>query len=140
MKLWKLSQDTHIFANTHTNTHTPMHVFDLYLNLFEHVYWHDCMFVTNRYIITWMLHQIFTYSDKVRLAACYNDEAPYLPPLPHSLPYFWMNELTNKWGIYLQVKLTKNFPLSIYPRISYIVFVTLCLTYYSLVVEKFMFS
>ena len=41
------------------------------------------------------------------------------PPLPHPFPSHWMNELTNKWDTYLQPKLTKNFPLLIYPRILY---------------------
>ena len=34
----------------------------------------------NRYNITWMLHQIFMYSDNVRLAAGY---IIYTPTLPH---------------------------------------------------------
>ena len=116
MKLWKLSQDTHIFANTHThtNTHTyrhtntSMHVFDLYLNLFEHVYWHDCMFVINRYIITWMLHQIFTYSDKVMLAAGLNNNST--PPPLYTIPSpltVWTNWPINDFQIC-------HLPLSIY--------------------------
>ena len=39
------------------------------------------------------------YSDKVMLAAGYDNENENLPytPLPHPFPFLWMNELTNKW-------------------------------------------
>ena len=43
-----------------------------------------------------MLHQIFMYSDKVKLAAGQNNDTPHPPPLPHHLPSYWINEQTNK--------------------------------------------
>ena len=45
----------------------------------------------NQYIITWMIHQIFMYSDKVKLTAGYNNNIPHPPPLSHPLPFNWMN-------------------------------------------------
>ena len=42
----------------------------------------------NRHIITWILHQIFMYSDKKILAAVQNDDTTYPPtftPPPHLL-------------------------------------------------------
>ena len=56
------------------------------------------MFYNNRYIITLMLHQISMYSDKVMLAAGYNNNIPHPTPLPHPLPNYSMNEveLTNR--------------------------------------------
>ena len=43
----------------------------------------------NGYIFTWILHQIFIYSNKVKLVS-----GPLLLPLPHPLSSYWMNELT----------------------------------------------
>ena len=44
-----------------------------------------------------MLHPIYTQSDKVMLAAGKNTDTPTNPPpIPHPLPYYWMNELANK--------------------------------------------
>ena len=37
------------------------------------------------YIITRMLHQILIYSNKVMLAAGYNNDTPYLSAFPHPL-------------------------------------------------------
>ena len=49
----------------------------------------------NGYINTWMLLQIFTYTDKGMPA-----DTLHPPLLLHSLPSYWVNELTNKWGLY----------------------------------------
>ena len=46
-----------------------------------------------------MLHQIFSYSDKVMLTAVWNDN-PRQPNLYHPLSSFWMNKLTNKLAPY----------------------------------------
>ena len=43
-----------------------------------------------------MLHEIFMYSDKVMLAASYNNDTPHPFPLLLPLPSLWINELTNK--------------------------------------------
>ena len=40
----------------------------------------------NRYNITWMLHQIFMYSDKLMLAAGYNNDTKYPLPFTPSPP------------------------------------------------------
>ena len=61
----------------------------------------------NRFIITWMLHQIFMYSDKMMLTAGKNEDTSFL----HALLFTWMNEQTNKLGPYEQHNLTTNFPL-----------------------------
>ena len=53
-----------------------------------------------RNIITWMLHQIFMYSNKVIFAAGYNNSSPQPLTLAQSLSTHWMNELTNKEGPY----------------------------------------
>ena len=50
---------------------------------------------TNGYIITWKLHQIFMFSNKVILAAVYNYDTPNSHPLPNSLLSYWRN-----WPIY----------------------------------------
>ena len=48
-----------------------------------------------RYIFTWILHQIFIYSDKVIL------EAIIMTPFTQSALSYCMNELTNKCNIKL---------------------------------------
>ena len=59
-------------------------------------------------LITWMLHQIFMY---------FQSDIPIWqklrPPSPY--PSYSINELTNKWGPYLQPKLR---PPSPYPSYS----------------------
>ena len=52
----------------------------------------------NGYIITWMLHKMFMYSDKLLHAA----GSRHPPPLPHPLLTYWMNKLTNKYGFCLR--------------------------------------
>ena len=46
----------------------------------------------NQYFITWMLHQIFMYFNKMKIAAGYKNATPL--PLTPPLPSYWMNELT----------------------------------------------
>ncbi len=55
-------------------------------------------------IITWMLHQIYMFSYKVKLAAGLNNDPPLLP---HPVPFYWINELTNKWVPCYQTKPTR---------------------------------
>ena len=52
--------------------------------------WDDKIFQWNGYIITWILNQIFKFSNTVILAAGYNNDTL------HPLPNYWMNKLTNK--------------------------------------------
>ena len=56
----------------------------------------------NRYIITWMLHNIFMYSDKEIPAAGKNNETPNSPLCPHPLSCHYMK--------FILAKLTTNFP------------------------------
>ena len=44
----------------------------------------------NGSIISWTVHQISMFSNKVNLLAGYNND------LPHPLPSYWINELTNQ--------------------------------------------
>ena len=65
-----------------------------------------------------MLHQIFVYSDDDARSWLLSQNLPIhlFCPIPFRLT--WVG-LAHKW-VHMQAKLTTNYPLSIYPRISYI--------------------
>ena len=42
-----------------------------------------------------ILHQIFMFLNKVNYVGCQNNDLPYPSPLPHPLPFYWINGLTN---------------------------------------------
>ena len=50
----------------------------------------------NRFIITWMLQQIFLYFEKLCSQLAKIKITTIHPLSPHPIPSFWMSQLTNK--------------------------------------------
>ena len=91
------------------------YIVDTNLNYCKSILYYDpgfnrgVVYCLNRYIIIWMLHKIFMYSDKVILVlaeitilpihllySTYTSFTPHTPPLLHPFPSYWRNKLTNK--------------------------------------------
>ena len=51
----------------------------------------------NGYTSTWMLHQIFIFSNKVKLAAGLDNDFSRPTSLPYPLSSYWMNEPINEF-------------------------------------------
>ena len=65
------------------------------------------------FFITWILHHIIMYSNKVKLVAGFINDPSHSTPLTNPHPSYWMNELANKFGPCYQPKLTTPFALHI---------------------------
>ncbi len=71
------------------------------------------------FIITWILHQIFMFYNKVNSVAVNND-LPHHPPLPQPLTSYWINGPTLKREGKLQPVMSTIFLLLYHPRLLYI--------------------
>ena len=56
----------------------------------------NIMNCNNQYIINWILHQIFMYSNKVILAAGYKYVTLHPLSLPYPFPFYWRIKLTSE--------------------------------------------
>ena len=71
-------------TDKHKDKHTDKHLDILLLYYKDITYNYKIDFFlyhANRYIITWMLHQIFMNSNRVKLAVDYNNDTPNPPIL-----------------------------------------------------------